>query len=148
MKKLFLVAVGILLSTITWAQNSADAILGTWKTGSGNAHVQIYKTTSGHYAGKIIWLQEPIDLDTKKPKVDKRNPDEKLRSKPVMGLVNIYNFKYNAKDNIWEDGKVYDPKNGKLYSCKLTLKDNNTLNVRGYVGITLLGRTDVWTRQK
>jgi uncharacterized protein (DUF2147 family) len=62
-----------------------------------------------------------------------------------MGLDILSGFKFSG-GNIWEDGKIYDPKNGKTYSCKMTL-EGNELKVRGYVGFSLLGRTTVWTRK-
>lgn len=129
------------------AQDASDKVVGTWLNGEGTGQIQIYKTTSGHYAGKIVWLKEPIDPDTGKPKLDKRNPDKSKRNEPTLGLVNMRAFKYNVEDKIWEHGKIYDPKNGKEYSCKMELEDDNTLKVRGYIGISLIGRTDTWKRQ-
>jgi uncharacterized protein (DUF2147 family) len=126
-------------------KGNADAIVGTWLVGSGKGHVQIYKD-KGKYFGKMVWLKEPND-DAGKPKVDKNNPDAKLQSRPIMGLVNLNNFTYDG-DNKWEDGTVYDPTKGKEYSCVMTLIDANTLEVRGYVGISLIGRTDTWKRVK
>ena len=52
------------------------------------------------------------------------------------------------KKNEWEEGKIYDPKSGNDYSCEIKMTDANTLEVRGYVGISMFGRTDVWKRQK
>jgi len=74
------------------------------------------------------------------------NPDEAKRKTPLKGLVNMRDFKY-AGDGKWDDGKIYDPKNGSDYSCEMTLTDANTLEVRGYIGVSLFGRTDVWKRQ-
>ncbi len=127
------------------AQN-ADDVIGKWKNGEGTGIVDIYRTKSGHYAGKIIWLKEPIDPETGKPKLDKRNPDESKRNQPTLGLINLHGFSFNAEEKIWDNGNIYDPKNGKEYSCKMELKDNNTLKVRGYIGVSLIGRTDNWTR--
>lgn len=129
------------------AQNTADDVVGLWKNGEGTGVVQIYKTTSGHYAGKIVWLKEPIDPDTGNPKLDKRNPDESKRTVPTLGLVNMRGFKYNTSDKVWEGGSIYDPKSGSDYSCKITMTNKNTINVRGFIGISLIGRTDTWTRQ-
>ncbi|MBU3677788.1 MAG: DUF2147 domain-containing protein [Chitinophagaceae bacterium] len=109
--------------------------------------MKIYKTTSGHYAGKIVWLKEPIDPETGKPKLDKRNPDESLRNVPTLGLVNLKGFTYNEEEKEWQNGTVYDPKVGKEYSCKMKLQDANTLDVRGFIGVSMFGRTDTWTRQ-
>jgi uncharacterized protein (DUF2147 family) len=50
-------------------------------------------------------------------------------------------------DNVWDDGKIYDPKNGSTYDCTITMINNNTIEVRGYIGISIIGRTDTWTRQ-
>lgn len=120
-------------------------ILGVWKTGEGTAHIQIVQNGST-FQGKIIWLRDPNDPATGKPKTDQKHPDAKVRNRPIIGLTNVWGFTYKG-DGVWEDGKIYDPKNGKTYDCVIKLKDNNTLSVRGYIGVTLIGRTDLWTRQ-
>jgi uncharacterized protein (DUF2147 family) len=147
MKNMIYTVALLLCSIGAWAQSAADAVIGVWKNGEGSGIIKIYKTTSGHYAGKIVWLKEPIDPDTKAPKLDKRNPDAALRTVPTLGMVNMKNFLYNEADKEWSGGTIYDPKNGKEYSCKMTLVDANTLNVRGFIGVSLFGRTDTWTRQ-
>jgi uncharacterized protein (DUF2147 family) len=63
----------------------------------------------------------------------------------LIGLVILKDFAFNGKDK-WEDGTIYDPNNGKTYSCVIRLKNESALEVRGYIGISLLGRTEVWTR--
>lgn len=128
------------------AQNAeADAVLGVWKNGEGTGLVQIYKR-GDQYFGKIVWLKVANDADGK-PRTDINNPEEKLRSRPLKGLENLRGFSYGG-ENVWENGQVYDPKTGNDYSCKMTLTDPNTLEVRGFIGISLLGRTDVWKRQQ
>lgn len=136
----------IMMSVICVKAQSTDDIVGNWKNGEGTGIIQIYKTTSGHYAGKIVWLKEPIDPETGKPKLDKRNPDETLRNVPTLGLVNIKGFKFDESEKHWIDGTIYDPKTGKEYACKAELTGKNTLEVRGYIGVSLFGRTDTWTR--
>ena len=133
----------LLSSKIARAQN-ADAIVGHWLTGSGKAHVEVYKQ-SGKYFGKIVWLKTPLN-EQGKPKVDKNNPEDNLKDRPLMGLVNLWDFVYS--DGEYEDGKIYDPESGKTYSCIMKIKDDGTLSVRGYIGISLIGRTDVWQRVK
>ncbi|GAB2777561.1 DUF2147 domain-containing protein [Rhabdobacter roseus] len=146
------VLVGLLLAALVGLSfsfvpaNNPDAVVGTWLTGSKKGHVQIYKQ-GGQYFGKIIWLKEPNDPKTGAPKLDANNPDANKRKQPLQGLVNLRDFTH-AGGNTWDNGKIYDPENGKEYSCKMTLRDNNTLDVRGYVGISLLGRTDTWQRVK
>lgn len=125
------------------AQNS-NAVVGIWRNGEGTAMIQIYEK-SAKYNGKIVWLKIPNDANSK-PKTDVNNPNEKLQLRPIKGLENLVGFVYK-EDNKWEDGTIYDPKNGNDYSCTLTLTDNNTLEVRGFVGISVFGRTDVWKRQ-
>ena len=130
--------------TLVKAQN-ADAILGKWINPSGEGQIQIYKKGDLFY-GKLVWLKLPNDEATNKPKVDKNNPDKNLQSRPILGLEILKNFKFDG-DNVYEDGNIYDPKNGKDYSCKMTL-NGNKLKIRGYIGISLLGRSEVWTRIK
>jgi len=126
------------------AQN-ADAILGKWINPSGEGQIQIYKKGNLYY-GKLVWLKFPNDEVTNKVKLDKNNPDKSLQSRPILGLEILKNFKFDG-DDVYEDGNIYDPKNGKDYSCKMTL-NGNKLKIRGYIGISLLGRSEVWTRVK
>jgi uncharacterized protein (DUF2147 family) len=144
--KIILAFVFLLSFSFCLRAQQADAIIGKWKNGEGTGIIEMYKTTSGHYAGKIIWLKEPIDPETGKPKLDKRNPDKTKRNEPTLGLVNIHGFVFDEEDKIWQDGTIYDPKTGKEYSCKAELKEENKLEVRGYIGVSVFGRTDTWTR--
>ncbi len=141
----FIIAVILLGATPSHYRIDGDAILGIWKTGEGNGHVEIFKN-GNKYQGKIVWLKDPNDANTGKPKTDIQHPDKSNHTRPIMGLVNLWGFTFNGKT--YENGRIYDPKNGKEYKCVMTLKDANTLDVRGYVGITLIGRTDTWTRVK
>lgn len=144
---LLFLTISVLLTTSSFSNSddNPDAIIGVWKTGEGNALVRIYKN-GDKYQGKVVWLKEPIDPETGKPKVDKNHPDEASRNRPVLGLVNIWGFKYIEK-NKWDEGNIYDPKNGNTYSCTIKMINQNTLEVRGYIGVSLIGRTDTWTRQ-
>lgn len=127
--------------------DEGDKIQGNWMTAEDAAKVQIYKAVNGKFAGKyygkVIWLKEPEENG--KPKLDKNNPDVKKRSNPLMGIVLLRDFVYDADDKEWNGGTIYDPKNGKTYNCYISM-DGNKLNVRGYIGISLIGRTAVWTR--
>lgn len=133
------------------AQNP-DAILGKWLNGKGTGHIEIYKA-DGKYFGKIVWLKEPVyPADDRKgmagrPKVDRENPDPARRTQPLLGLVVLRNFDYTSGD-LWEHGLIYDPENGKDYRCKMRLTSPDVLNVRGFIGISLIGRTETWTRVK
>lgn len=146
----FLFALGSLLVSFVpknkRTADNPDAVLGTWLNGTKRGHVQIYKQ-GNNYFGKLIWLKEPNDPATNKPKLDAKNPDAKLKSRPLMNMNIMTNFEFDG-DDVWDEGKIYNPEDGKTYSCKMTLKDANTLDVRGYVGISLIGKTQVWTRIK
>lgn len=127
-----------------------DDILGEWNTEHNNAKAEIFKC-GDKYCGKIIWLKEPnYPAGSKEgtpgsPKIDNHNPDPALRTRPVLGLPFMTGFAY-AGDDRWKGGKLYDPEKGKTYSGKMTLVSPNQLDLRGYIGISLLGRTSKWTR--
>lgn len=126
--------------------DNPDAVLGTWLNGSKKGHIQIVKE-GNQYVGKLVWMKGPNEPGTNKPQVDDKNEDPKLRSRPLLNLPLMTGFKHNGS-NVWNDGKIYNPEDGKTYSCKMTLKDPNTLDVRGYVGISMFGKTQTWTRVK
>lgn len=147
-----LICLLMLASTLgapAWADD-ADGVLGRWLTADGKAQVEIVKD-GDVYDGKIVWLKEPqYPADDKQgmggqTKVDRENPDKSLQSRPIIGLALIQGFKYDG-DNVWVDGTIYDPESGKTYSCKITLMMDGRLKVRGYVGISLFGRTEIWSR--
>lgn len=153
MKKIFnVVLAGILISSlaaftkISPAQAGGDRMMGVWLTGTGKAKVKIEKIGTKYY-GKIVWLKEPIDPATGKPKVDKNNPDAAMRTVPLKGYRILKDFVYKNNDE-WSDGTIYDPENGSTYKCVIKMKDNNALDIRGYIGVQALGRTDKWTRMK
>ena len=131
------------ISLTGMAQNK-DVILGQWINSTGEAHVEIFKKGARYY-GKIVWLKTEKD-EKGIVKTDLKNPNASLRSKPILGMEILKDFVY--EDGKWTDGKIYDPKSGKTYSCNMNIKDNGDLNMRGYVGISLIGRTEVWKRVK
>ena len=136
----------LLTTAFSKPTNNPDSLVGVWKTGEGTAMVRIYKNGE-KYQGKIVWLKEPNDPETGKPKQDKNHPDEVNRTRPILGMINIWGFSFKEKD-LWEDGNIYDPKNGSTYSCTIKMTNPNTLEVRGYIGVSIIGRTDNWTRQQ
>jgi len=125
---------------------NGDRLNGVWRTGNGKANVKVEKIGTKYY-GKIVWLKEPIDPATGKAKVDKNNPDAKLRTVPLKGYRVLKDFVYKNNDE-WGDGTIYDPENGSTYKCVIKMKDANTLDIRGYIGVQALGRTDTWKKMK
>ncbi|HEX8326392.1 MAG TPA: DUF2147 domain-containing protein [Hymenobacter sp.] len=126
------------------AAPNPDAVLGVWKNGEGTGMIQIFKKGDKYY-GRLVWLKVPNNPDGT-PRTDVNNPDDSKKKTPLKGLENMRDFTF-AGENKWEGGKIYDPKNGSDYSCEMTLVDPNTLEVRGFIGVSLFGRTDVWKRQ-
>lgn len=113
--------------------------IGYWRTEDSKAKVQVYECGEKKVCGKIITLKEPNDPKTGKPKVD---PD----GKPMMGMEIMKNFS-NDEAAHWEGGEIYDPKEGKTYSAEFTIEESGkVMKLRGYVLITLLGRTQTWHR--
>ncbi len=140
MKKTIFLFLSVLIITGAFGQTTdPDAITGSWMTASGKAIVKIYKE-GNVYNGKIIWLRAPLD-DQGKPKVDKNNPDKTQRTVPLLGLNLLKGFVFKRGE--WTDGTIYDPENGKTYSCYVKYRDGR-LDLRGYLGITLIGRTQTW----
>lgn len=123
----------------------SQTIFGKWKTvddisGKEKGVVEIFEH-KGKIYGKVI---EIFETDKKHVKCEKCDGDEK--NKPVLGM-NI--IKGLAKDgSVYSGGKVLDPKIGKWYHCKITLDGKDKLIVRGYIGIPLFGRSQIWMRQK
>ena len=146
MKSLWLLC-GLMVTMLTTAsaQDNGDQLIGLWEPSNGKARVKVEKIGSKYY-GKIVWLREPKDPQTKQPKVDKHNPDESMRSVPLKGYRMLKDFVFKSSE--WTDGSIYDPESGSTYSCVIKIKDENTLDIRGYVGVKALGRTDVWKRVK
>lgn len=132
-----------LSSFLTADKQDGDALIGVWEPGNGRAKVKVTKIGEKYY-GKIVWLKEPND-EKGQPKTDKNNPDESLRSTPLLGYRLLKDFVYKG-DKTWEEGTIYDPENGSTYNCTIKLKDENTLEVRGYIGVSMIGRTDIWKR--
>lgn len=138
MKRFCLSFVPLILVTISvFANSSADAILGEWLSQEKDGKIVIFKQ-GDQYFGKISWGKIPGKKDTK-------NPDEKLRNKDLVGAVILKNFKFTGSS--WENGTIYDPNSGKTYDCILKIRDGNkTLDIRGFVGTAMFGRTSTWTR--
>jgi len=124
--------------------HKADDITGTWLNQEATGKIQLYKE-NGTYSGKLVWLKEPNDKVTGKPRTDVENPDPKLKSVPLIGLVNMKNFTFDGSEE-WSGGTIYDPKNGKTYKCYIRFESANRLKIRGYIGVSVLGRNTYWTK--
>lgn len=134
-----LIVLGV--AAVAQAASPGDAVNGVWLTADGSSRVQI-AATQGVYDGRVVWLKNPDGADGK-PKVDRRNPDASLRTRPVMGLAVLSGFHY-AGNNVWDGGTIYSPETGKSYACQLSLAPDGSLKLK--VGGAVFGRTITWTR--
>ena len=146
MKKTLLLLVAIVLSVAGLASAQTMSPLGTWTNSEKKATFEIYKC-GDKLCGRIVSLAVPNDPATGKPKTDSKNPDAKLRNRPRLGMVFMQGFKYDS-DNKWDDGKIYDPESGKTYSCYMQMQSPNAMEVKGYIGFSLIGKSQSWTRIK
>ena len=139
MKKYLFSLIIYLLAVVTgFAQsnNSSSSINGIYWSPKKDAKIEIYEK-GGHYFGRTIWMATPGK--------DKKNPTASLRQRALLGLNLLTDFSFD--DGTYSGGEVYDPESGKTYDCKMTLQGDQ-LKVRGYVGISLFGRTEYFQRIK
>lgn len=153
--KRFLAALSLailLLFGSTATAQKPGAIIGKWWNQEKDAQIEIYPC-EGKYCGKIVMLKEPnYPADDPKgmagkPKVDRENPEVTKSERPIRGMNLVWGFTHSG-ENLWEGGFIYNPREGKTYKCKLTLENPETLKVRGFIGISLIGKTNIWTRVK
>lgn len=146
------------LPTVTLGQQAqgvdldpADALVGLWRTEPTDQGFAIVRITrdEDRYRGEIVSLSKPNFPPEEgpewagKPKVDRNNPDAAKQSRPIVGLEIVWGFAHKAPGR-YEGGRIYDPENGKTYKAKMRLQPDGTLDVRGFVGFSLLGRTTQW----
>jgi uncharacterized protein (DUF2147 family) len=132
---------------------NASPLEGKWYTTKPekNAVIEIAKCTAGGetFCGTMVELQTPNYPDGT-PKTDKNNKDEKLRARPLLGMQLLTGFKKDGEKS-WTDGKIYNPEDGDIYSCEMNLENKDgkeLLQVRGYVGLPIFGKTQTWVRLK
>jgi uncharacterized protein (DUF2147 family) len=139
MKKIIILKIiCVLLAANNFAQSkiSSNSINGIYWSPKKDAKIEIFQKGAFYY-GKTIWVATAGK--------DKNNPTKSLRQRDLLGLELLSNFSFD--DGTYVDGEVYDPATGKTYDCKMT-PEGNRLKVRGYVGISLFGRTEYFERIK
>lgn len=135
------------LLTPAFAQDDgALSPVGTWQTiddhtGQPKALVQITQQADGTLSGKVLQGLGPSDDPTRRCSACTDARHDQL----ILGMTIIEGMKQDGRD--WDDGRILDPENGKLYKCKMHVDDTGkTLEVRGYIGFSLLGRSQTWRR--
>ncbi len=114
-----------------------NAITGEWLSASKDVKILIYEVDH-KYFGKIVWGNRNLGKD-------KKNPDKQKHNNDILGTIIISDFTFNGT-NKWDGGKIYDPGSGKSYSGTMKLRSANVLELRGYIGITLIGKTEILTK--
>ncbi len=135
----------VALFILAWpVASTADVsdVKGTWLSGDGDGLIAV-RVEGSRLSAKILGSRSN---QKDRPTTDVHNPDPMLRNRPLIGLELFEGFRYEG-DGEWSGGTIYDPNNGKTYSCKLKLIGPDTLNVRGFIGISLIGRSETWKRQ-
>jgi uncharacterized protein (DUF2147 family) len=145
MKRILIFSLLVFFTVKVMAQN-AQAIIGTWWNDKKTSKIEV-KEVDGKFIGTVIYIT-PEKYVNGEPEKDTNNPDPKIRSQSRLGLQILKELKYVAKNNNWQNGRIYDPDNGKTYDCYAWFdKDPNTLYLKGYVvGIKWLGRSTNWTK--
>lgn len=136
--KAYLLLFAALLFSLTFA-NAADPILGLWKKSDGQATIKI-TIENGKLVGRVTEAKDKTRTH------DTNNPDPKLRNRKIIGLPVVWGF--YKKGEMWEGGRVYDSANGKTYQGKIWLEGKDKLMMRGFKGVSLLGRSAEWSRVK
>lgn len=120
-----------------------DSVTGKWISEEKNAKIEIYES-DGRYLGKLVWIKDLYEADGRTLRKDIRNKDPELRKRPLLNAVLFTGFRF--EDYKWVDGKVYDPRSGRTYSAEMKL-NGNKLELRGYIGNPVFGRTAIFTRE-
>jgi len=130
----------ILFSTLAWAEKTD--VEGRWLTQEGDGWIMI-QIVGDSLEGSVAGSPDPKQREERE--FDDRNPDPNLRTRRLEGLTIMTGFSYDG-DGRWSGGTVYDPNSGKTYKCTVKQLDTDTLKIRGYIGISLFGRSETWTR--
>ena len=126
----------LLLSAVAAAAPPPDAILGEWWTEGKQGRIKFVRASDGTYTGLLV--------GETRPGTDVNNPDPALRKRPLLGIVLMWHLR--PDDGEYVDGYVYNPQNGEIYRMKAEVTGKTTLKIRGYVGISLFGQSQTWTR--
>lgn len=145
-----LIILSFLLIITMFCKAQADKIIGYYYAigveTKEESQVEIYKNEDGTYSGRIVWMKNPYD-ENENPKADKNHPDKFWHSHSPVGMEILQNFKYEKSKNCW-NGQGYNPANGKFYKSKISFETDIRLKLRGYVGLSLFGKTIYWIKEK
>ena len=134
------VLLALALPAVRASDDQAALILGNWLTEPRDGIIQISMAGDGSYQGKIVGGNDP-------QRQDQHSPEPAGRSQLLLGQTIVQGMKYDG-DGKWSGGTIYDPDSGRTYKCRVEQLDADRLQVRGFIGFALLGRSQVWTRYR
>lgn len=134
---------GFVLPLSSAAGRGPDPVHGLWLTENKKAIVEI-APCGAEACGRTVWVAEPVDASGR-PKRDTKNADAAKRDRPICGLELVGGLHRQGK-GAWSEGWVYNPKDGSTYSAAVRALSPQQIEVRGYLGVSLLGKSQVWTR--
>jgi uncharacterized protein (DUF2147 family) len=143
MKFLVIILIAIFPAMPAFGAMEPGNVFGVWLTEGGDSKLEIFPCGDKACA-KVIWLKHPAYINSKDgpvgmDKVDMHNPDPSLRSRPILGLQVMEGL--ISEGEWWLHGSCYDPQTGKQYQCKMHQESPTELKLRGFIGISLIGRT-------
>lgn len=146
MKRIVMCAVACLMAALS-ALAQADRIVGNYSAEHNGvkSKIKVYKLNDGKYRAQVTWVSNPR-MEDGSVRTDFRNPDKSKRNVPASQIVLVDAVSYDKNNDVWTDGKIYDPTNGKVYKVTLSFKDEKTLKIRGYIGVEALGKTIYWQK--
>ena len=145
MKKLAFLMIAFTLTGVgaPATANQSDAAHGYWLTQNGKAIIHMAPCGS-QTCGQMVWTAAPRDA-AGKLKLDTKNADGTLRTRPICGLQLIGGMKLKSA-GAWQDGWIYNPRDGETYSAEISALSATELKIRGYLGVRLFGKNQIWTR--
>lgn len=141
-----LMCTGLIFSSPAWA----DDLIGIWqniddKTGSPKALIEISKTQSGSYVGKVVKITPRVGYQPQEKCIKCPAP---YKDQPILGLE-VFNGLKEIREHVYSNGQILDPLTGGIYNLKGKLATNKKrLHLRGYIGVSAIGRTQTWIRQE
>lgn len=139
--RVFALAVTLLLIASPASAQTNKAPTGLWLTENERSVVELYQCAQGkpQMCGKIAWIIDGgMQYDTK-------NPDASKHNRPLCGMTILSNLSMESPGK-WVGGKVYKADEGDMYDAKMTVLNDNKVEMRGFAGISMFGKTQTWTR--
>ena len=153
MRQLRLIVTSAILGlvTVTGAAGAGFSAFGVWFTQEHDGAFELYPCRDGQLCGRLVWMADdggaPGDKApvNREPPQDTNNPDLALRTRLLCGLEIVYGFRRND-DGLWSGGFIYNPDDGHEYHAQIDVRGPDILGLRGYILMTLLGQTQIWSR--